>query len=113
MRFFDKVHLLVRHIPAGRVASYGQIARLLEQPHAARTVGWAMRATPADSGTPWHRVVNAAGQISVRNPAGMARQRRLLEAEGVVFQPDGRIDMACFGWEGLSEPEVRKLMSEA
>lgn len=112
MRFFDKVHLLVCHIPAGRVASYGQIARMLEHPHASLTVGWAMRATPPDSDIPWHRVVNATGRISIRDPRGAARQRRLLEAEGVVFQNDDQIDMGRFGWDGLSELEVRELMGE-
>lgn len=101
MHFFDQVYALVRHIPAGRVASYGQIARLLEQPQAARTVGWALRALPPGSDVPWQRVVNAAGRISLRDPADAAHQRRLLQAEGVVLDADNRVDLAQFGWEGL------------
>ncbi len=126
MRFFKKVHTLVRHIPPGRVASYGQIARLLGQPHAARTVGWALRAVTAESGIPWQRVLNAAGRISLSSPQGAAQQRRLLEAEGVVFVPgqgdfvpgQGDFDGECvnldrFGWEGLVWPEIQELLERA
>ena len=112
MRFFEKVHVLVRHIPPGRVASYGQIARLLEQPHAARTVGWALRAVSAESGIPWQRVLNSAGRISLSSPQGMAEQRRLLEAEGVVFEGD-RVNLKRYGWEGLAWPEIQELLAEA
>jgi len=108
MRFFEQVYALTRCIPPGRVASYGQIACLLEQPHAARTVGWAMRAIPAGSDVPWHRIVNAAGRISLSDP----KQRRLLEAEGVMFEPNDRINMDRFGWAGLSRPEVEALLAQ-
>ena len=110
MRFFEQVHALVRHIPPGRVASYGQIARLLGQPHAARTVGWALRAVTEESGLPWHRVLNAAGRSSL-SAEGAAEQRRLLEAEGVVFNPSGRVNMKRFGWEGLPWPEIEALLA--
>jgi methylated-DNA-protein-cysteine methyltransferase-like protein len=112
VRFFKQVYALVRCIPEGRVATYGQIARLLGQPHAARTVGWAMRETPEGSDVPWHRVVNAAGRISLPDPEGSAEQRRLLEAEGVVFRPDGGISMERFAWDGLPEFEIRTLMAQ-
>jgi methylated-DNA-protein-cysteine methyltransferase-like protein len=111
MRFFEQVYKLVRCIPAGRVASYGQIARLLDQPHAARTVGWALRGLAEGTPVPWHRVVNAAGRISLADPQGVARQRRLLEAEGVVFDADDRVDLTRFGWAGLPWPEVRALLA--
>jgi methylated-DNA-protein-cysteine methyltransferase-like protein len=110
MRFFERVYALVRCIPPGRVATYGQIARLLGQPHAARTVGWALRGVPEDSNVPWQRVVNASGRISIRDPQSVAEQRSLLEAEGLVFGPDDQIDLDRFGWDGLSEFEVRLLM---
>jgi methylated-DNA-protein-cysteine methyltransferase-like protein len=111
MRFFEQVYALVRCIPPGRVASYGQIARLLGQPHAARTVGWALRGLPEGSGVPWHRVVNAAGRISLPNPQGAVEQRRLLEAEGVVFDPGDRVDVDRFGWDGLPWPEIQVLLA--
>ncbi len=113
MPFFARVRALVCCIPAGRVATYGQIARLLEQPHGARAVGWALRGLPAGTGVPWHRVVNAAGRISLRDPQGAAEQRRRLEAEGVAFGPDGRIDLERHAWVGLSPLEVRAVLSRA
>ncbi len=95
--FFDQVYALVRRIPPGKVATYGQIAALLGNPRGARTVGWAMRACPED--VPWHRVINSQGRIST----GPSRdeiplQRVLLEAEGVVFDPSGKIDLAVYQW---------------
>jgi methylated-DNA-protein-cysteine methyltransferase related protein len=94
---FEQVYALVREIPWGKVAAYGQIARWLGWPRGARTVGWALRALDAND-VPWHRVINAQGEISLRNDDG--RQRRLLEAEGVRFDAAGRIDMQVHGWSG-------------
>jgi methylated-DNA-protein-cysteine methyltransferase-like protein len=111
--FFQQAYAIVRCVPRGRVATYGQIARMLEQPHAARTVGWAMRALPEGSDVPWHRVVNAAGRISLRGSEGVAEQRRLLEAEGVSFGHNGRIDLYCFGWNGLPEHEIQMLIKRS
>jgi methylated-DNA-protein-cysteine methyltransferase-like protein len=108
--FFERVYHVVRLIPAGRVATYGQVARLLGAPRAARTVGWALRAVPADSGVPWQRVVNARGTISLGRGAGGAEiQRALLEEEGVVFDEQGRIDLAHFGWAGPDLPELAQV----
>jgi methylated-DNA-protein-cysteine methyltransferase-like protein len=97
--FFERVYQVVRLIPPGKVATYGQIARLLEAPHAARTVGWAM-ASSRDDDVPWQRVVNAQGRISGARRVESGRQRELLEAEGVVFDEDGRIDLTVYQWEG-------------
>jgi methylated-DNA-protein-cysteine methyltransferase-like protein len=100
--FFEQVYQVVRRIPRGQVATYGQIARLLGKPRAARTVGWALHSLPEGSGVPWQRVVNARGSISLdaRGPGG-AIQRLLLEAEGVVFDEEGRLDLGVYGWCGL------------
>jgi len=98
-RFFQRVHDVVRRIPYGKVASYGQIAMILEHPHAARTVGWALHALPAGSDVPCHRVINSLGRVStscLTHPPDL--QRCLLEEEGVVFGADGRVDMRRFGW---------------
>jgi methylated-DNA-protein-cysteine methyltransferase-like protein len=99
--FFERVYGVVRQIPLGRVMSYGQIAAMLEHPRAARTVGWALHSLPDDLDVPWHRVINSSGCIST---AGFAEppdlQRRLLEAEGVEFDRQGRVDMRRFGWDG-------------
>ncbi len=97
--FFERVYKVVRRIPPGKVATYGQIARLLEAPHAARTVGWAMAAAGGDD-VPWQRVVNAQGRISGARRVETSQQRELLEAEGVVFDEDGRIDLDVYQWEG-------------
>jgi methylated-DNA-protein-cysteine methyltransferase-like protein len=104
--FDHRVWNVVRQVPAGRVASYGQIARLVPLPEGVdaqsylafgpRWVGSAMARCPDD--VPWQRVINAKGEISPR--PGAEQQRNLLEAEGVVFDARGRVDLARFGWQG-------------
>ena len=94
--FFQRVYAIVARIPPGHVISYGQIARMLGNPRAARQVGWAMRQSP--EGLPWHRVVRADGSIA---EGGWSEARRaLLEEEDVPFTADGRVDMARCGWPG-------------
>ncbi len=97
---FRRVHGVVARIPRGRVVTYGQIARYLGMHHGARTVGWAMSECPDD--LPWHRVVNTQGRISTRaHPFATSLQRALLEDEGVIFDDEGRIDLARFRWDGI------------
>jgi methylated-DNA-protein-cysteine methyltransferase-like protein len=92
--FFDRVYEVVAQIPRGKVISYGGIARLMGNPHAARQVGWAMHSCPAH--LPWQRVVMADGNIA---GGGFAEERRaLLAAESVTFLPDGRVDMKACRW---------------
>jgi methylated-DNA-protein-cysteine methyltransferase-like protein len=98
--FFERVYGLVRQIPPGKVATYGQIAWLLGKPHGARAVGWALRAVPSGSDVPWHRVLNAEGRISIR---ARNLQRSLLEAEGVPFDETGRVDLDSVGWQGPAD----------
>ena len=107
---FDLVYRVVRRIPPGKVATYGQVARLLGMPRGARTVGWALRALPEGSGVPWQRVVNAKGTISF-TPGGYAAsvQQALLEEEGIVFE-QGRIDLRAYGWAGLDLAEQQGLL---
>lgn len=110
--FFERVYRVVQQIPPGKVASYGQIAALLGHPQAARTVGWALHAlTPAQAaGTPWQRVINSAGRISLsRADLSADLQRSLLEAEGVEFDARGYVDLQRFGWAGLTWEEVEAL----
>ena len=95
--FFEQVYHLVGQIPRGKVASYGQIARMLGRPRAAREVGWAMRCCPER--LPWQRVVMADGSITGGIHADL--RRMLLEAEEVAFLPDRRVDMKRFRWDGL------------
>ncbi len=94
----ESVRAIVRMVPRGRVATYGQIAALLEH-CTPRMVGWAMAALPDRSDVPWQRVINSRGEVSPRaHGAGQTRQRRLLEAEGVGFDRRGRVDLRRFGW---------------
>ena len=94
--FFQRVYSLVRQIPAGACASYSQLAFLLGAPRAARQVGWAMRTCPDD--LPWQRVVKADGSIAGGGYADL--RSALLEAEGVPFLPDGRVDLRACQWQG-------------
>ena len=90
---------MIRRIPRGRVATYGQIARLAGVPGAARQVGYALHALPEGSPVPWQRVLNARGAISPRSvPGAEGIQRARLEAEGVHFGPAGRVDLTRFRW---------------
>ena len=94
---FERIYRVVGRIPRGRVATYGQVAALAGLPNRARQVGYAMHALDPDSGVPWHRVLNAAGRISLTGE-GASEQRRRLEAEGVEFRSSGAVDLERFGW---------------
>lgn len=99
--FAKNVHLAVRKIPRGRVSTYGCIAFLAGKPRAARGVGFVLHRNDDSERTPCHRVVFKDGSLcSGYVFGGPDEQRRRLEAEGVVFLPDGRIDMAACGWFG-------------
>ena len=97
--FFAAVYAAVRSIPSGRVATYGQIALLVGSPRASRAGGTAL-ALCRDPEVPCHRVVDRFGGTKPAfDTYGTGVQRRLLEAEGVGFLPDGRADLARFQWE--------------
>ncbi|MCC7355242.1 MAG: MGMT family protein [Anaerolineae bacterium] len=92
----SRIYLLVKQIPAGRVATYGQIARLVGPPCDAREVGSAMAALGPNTDVPWQRVINSQGGISTRG----YRQRALLEAEGIEFNEKSLTNLKRFGWKG-------------
>jgi methylated-DNA-protein-cysteine methyltransferase related protein len=95
-----RVHAVVRRIPRGRVATYGQVATLAGIPGHARQVGYALHDLPSGTSVPWHRVVNARGEISLRATPGYdVEQRVRLEIEGVRFDRRGRIALDEFRWE--------------
>jgi len=95
-RFYD----IVRKIPRGRVATYGQVARLAGMPRHARHVGYALAMLPDGEAVPWHRVLNSKGEISFRDHPDSARhQRALLERERVVFRGEKRISLKRFQWK--------------
>jgi methylated-DNA-protein-cysteine methyltransferase related protein len=90
---------VIRRIPRGRVATYGQVASLAGLDGHARQVGYALHALPPDTALPWHRVVNASGRISRRSlPGGELIQQMLLEREGVRLSPLGRVSLARVRW---------------
>ena len=93
----QKIYAMVSRIPEGTVATYGQIAETLGV--GPRQVGRALSEMPDGVTCPWHRVVNARGEVSPRSGSKTAhlRQRRLLEQEGVVFQ-NGRVDLETYRW---------------
>ena len=95
---YDMIHRVVSRIPRGRVATYGQVAELVGIPGQPRRVGYALSALPDDTSVPWQRVVNAKGEISLRQSGADTLQRKLLRAEGIVFDRRGRISMGRFQW---------------
>jgi methylated-DNA-protein-cysteine methyltransferase related protein len=109
--YHERVWQLVRRVPRGRVATYGQIALMLPAPAGVdfetykafgpRWVGGAMAACPDD--VPWQRVINSQGKISPR-PGGAEKQRILLEQEGIVFVKD-KVDLRKYGWNGLDQAD--------
>lgn len=97
---YARIYTVVSLIPAGRVATYGQIADLAGIPRQARQVGYALSALATGHAVPWHRVINARGEISLRARSGYPeRQRVLLETEGIRFDSKGRVDLARFRWQ--------------
>ncbi len=100
---YARIYAVVRRIPRGRVSPYGQVARLAGLGGHARQVGYALHALAEDDGVPWHRVINARGEISPRaNPGCDALQRQLLAREGIAFDRRGRIDLERYQWRPRS-----------
>jgi methylated-DNA-protein-cysteine methyltransferase-like protein len=108
--YFEQVYALVEQIPPGKVATYGQLGKMIPPPEgteperydrvAARWVGAAMRHAPG--GLPWYRVINSQGKISLPAGDGAEVQRAHLEAEGVVFDRNGRVNLKVYRWDGRS-----------
>ncbi len=99
MSSYQRIYAVVRKVPRGRVATYGQVATLAGLPGHARQAGYALHALPAATAVPWHRVINAIGAISARGPGGDGlRQRMLLEAEGIEFDARGRVSLSRYQW---------------
>lgn len=112
--YYEEVWMIVRQIPRGKVASYGQIAKMIPPPNgvdieaykafAPRWVGGAMANCPDD--VPWQRVINSKGEISERQ--GAEKQRQLLEQEDIKFDAKNRIDLKIFGWSGNQADDISK-----
>jgi methylated-DNA-protein-cysteine methyltransferase-like protein len=96
---YQRIYRVIARIPRGRVATYGQIAAMAGIAGKPRQVGYALRIMPEGDSVPWHRVVNAQGQVSLRSPAGMVDlQRQLLEREGIRFDDRGRLPLTQYRW---------------
>jgi methylated-DNA-protein-cysteine methyltransferase related protein len=89
---------IIRSIPRGKVASYGQVAGIAGSPHAARQVVRVLHALSRVERLPWHRVISSGGTISLPRGAGFEEQKALLEAEGIAVKDDGRVDVERHHW---------------
>lgn len=108
---YQRIYRVVSRIPCGRVATYGQVADLAGIPRGARQVGYALAALRDDAGRiPWHRVLNARGEITTRfEPELKALQCELLANEGVAFDANGRVSLQRYQWRGVeSSPPQRE-----
>ncbi|MBL8525114.1 MAG: methylated-DNA--[protein]-cysteine S-methyltransferase [Betaproteobacteria bacterium] len=102
--FRAAVYAMVKKVPKGKVATYGQIAALVGHPRHSRHVGFALSSMPMSVKIPWHRIINSAGRISLRrrnwDSGGDDLQKVLLEAEGVRFSAEGKVNLRVYRWEG-------------
>ena len=99
-----KIYDAVRQIPYGKVATYGQIAEKAGLKGQARLVGYALYSLPEGLDIPWHRVINAKGEISaLPDPDWRGIQKGLLEAEGIRFNQNGRVDLKQYRWDSKSK----------
>jgi methylated-DNA-protein-cysteine methyltransferase related protein len=113
-RLMDQVFALVRACPAGRVTTYGWIGKALGYPRGARMIGWIMNETP--EGVPAQRVINSKGELSGSWAFGQrGKMRQLLEAEGIAFSDDERVDLKRYGWDpsrDLSAEELKHILDQ-
>ncbi|MCF7823357.1 MAG: MGMT family protein [Candidatus Marinimicrobia bacterium] len=100
---WERIYSVVKQIPYGQVATYGQIATLAGYYRQARQVGYALHAVPSDD-IPWHRVINAQGKISLNHEMGGAVQRKMQESEGVVFSQAAIISLQIYQWRPKIDP---------
>ena len=102
---YARIYSVVRRVPKGRVATYGQIAVLAGMPRHARQVGYALNKLPEGERVPWHRIINSQGRVSARSrPGSDDFQRILLEDEGIGFDISGRVPLAKYGWKPRLHP---------
>ena len=108
--FTQAVIEVLKNIPEGRVLTYGRAAALAGNTRAARQVSRLLHSLSRKYELPWHRVINAQGRISLKPGQGLEEQQALLEAEGVVISPSGRIDLNIYLWEGRPDDQLRTLL---
>ena len=105
MSQYDRIYIAVKQIPVGKVATYGQIADLAGLYGKARLVGYALFRVDIEDDIPWHRVINAKGEISysLQRQGGDYLQKVLLEEEGIEFKSNGKIDLNKYRWQSNIE----------
>ena len=96
--FFEAVKKLIKSIPPGQVATYGQIAALAGNPQGARQVVWVLHTYSEKENLPWHRVINSKGGISLGHGSGYEMQKALLEEEGIIFDKNDRVNLKKYQW---------------
>ena len=105
---YERIYAAVKRIPKGRVATYGQVAALAGRPGQPRLVGYALRSLPEGMAVPWHRVINARGEISLRGgPLQIGEesiQQVLLRRERIRFDSANRVDLARYQWKPSGRP---------
>ncbi len=111
MSSYEVIYAIVQQIPYGQVATYGQIADLANLPGRARLVGYALFRVAPEAEIPWHRVINAKGEIS-ESPVRYGSdhlQRSLLEAEGIQFNATGRINLLTYRWNSFDVADEERI----
>jgi methylated-DNA-protein-cysteine methyltransferase related protein len=93
-----RIKRVIRRIPRGKVATYGQIAAMAGHPRAVRAVFWILHSSSKKAKLPWQRVISSRGTISLQPGNGLEEQRALLEREGIVFELGGSIDLGRYQW---------------
>lgn len=96
--FTERAIEIIKNIPVGKVATYGQISLMAGNPRAARQVARILHSMSSSQGLPWHRVVNAQGKIVLSAPEAFITQKRLLEEEGVKVNAEGQVDLEEYLW---------------
>lgn len=108
--FSNQVIKIIKRIPSGRIATYGQVAELAGKPHGARGVAWILHSSSSLYGLPWHRVLNSKGRISFPVDSILyQKQLRLLKREGVEFSSDQRLDLRKYQWARKPKPKKAKV----
>lgn len=111
-RLYGSIHTVIRKIPKGHVATYGQVAELAGIPGGARVAAAALKTSKPGDRLPWQRVIGkrgrTTGRIAIHDPVGAAIQRELLEAEGVTVGDSGAIKLDVYGWLPADSPRRRK-----
>jgi methylated-DNA-protein-cysteine methyltransferase-like protein len=104
--FSNRVKQLIKEIPRGRVATYGQIAACAGNHRASRQVAWLLNSSSRKEKLPWHRVINSRGGISLPTGGGFEEQKKLLEAEAVIVDEKGRVNLNKYLWNPGAIPEA-------